>query len=56
MGRSDQASYLKVYDMYAPLLAWPTPETRQKLLKENYERLFDRARSRVRAWERGQAR
>jgi predicted TIM-barrel fold metal-dependent hydrolase len=52
----DQASYLKVYDMYAPLLGRLTPETRQKLLKENYERLFDRARSRVRAWERAQAR
>jgi hypothetical protein len=25
--------------------------TRQMVLKENYERLFDRARQQVRAWE-----
>ena len=51
----DQASYLKVYDMYAPLLAKLTPETRQKLLKGNYERLFDEARREVRAWEKAHA-
>jgi predicted TIM-barrel fold metal-dependent hydrolase len=49
----DQASYLKVYDMYAPLLAMLTPEAKQKLLKGNYERLFDAARVKVRAWEAG---
>jgi len=49
---SDQAKYLKVYDMYAPLLAKLTPQTREKLLKGNYERLFDAARTRVRAWEK----
>ena len=48
---TEQAKYLKVYDMYAPLLAQLTPEARQKLLKGNYERLFDEARRRVRAWE-----
>jgi len=47
----DQASYLKVYDMYAPLRAKLTPEARQMLLKGNYERLFDAARVKVRAWE-----
>jgi len=47
----DQASYLTVYNMYAPLLAKLTPEARQKLLKGNYERLFDAARVKVRAWE-----
>jgi predicted TIM-barrel fold metal-dependent hydrolase len=51
----DQASYLKVYDMYAPLLAKLTPEARQKLLKGNYERLFDAARVKVRAWEKAHA-
>jgi predicted TIM-barrel fold metal-dependent hydrolase len=51
----DQAAYLKVYDMYAPLLAKLTPETRQKLLKGNYERLFDKARREVRAWEKAHA-
>jgi hypothetical protein len=48
----DQASYLKVYDMYAPLFAKLTPEVREKLLRGNYERLFDEARRRVREWEK----
>jgi predicted TIM-barrel fold metal-dependent hydrolase len=49
---TDQRAYLKIYDMYQPLLAKLTPETRQKLLKGNYERVFDQARIKVRAWER----
>ncbi len=52
VGPTDQAKYLKVYDMYAPLFAKLTPEASQKLRLGNYERLFDQARSRVRAWER----
>jgi predicted TIM-barrel fold metal-dependent hydrolase len=48
---SDQAKYLKVYGMYAPLFAKLTPEASEKLRKGNYERLFDEARRRVRAWE-----
>jgi hypothetical protein len=52
VGPTDQARYLKVYDMYAPLFAKLTPEASQKLRLGNYERLFDQARSRVRAWER----
>jgi predicted TIM-barrel fold metal-dependent hydrolase len=49
---TDQAKYLKVYDMYAPLFAKLTPEASEKLRKGNYERLFDEARRKVRAWER----
>jgi predicted TIM-barrel fold metal-dependent hydrolase len=49
---TEQAKYLKVYDMYAPLLAKLTPEASEKVRKGNYERLFDRARLRVRDWER----
>jgi predicted TIM-barrel fold metal-dependent hydrolase len=49
---TEQAKYLKVYDLYAPLFAALTPEAREKLLKGNYERLFDQARQRVRAWEK----
>lgn len=49
---ADAAKYYKVYDLYAPLLARLTPEARGKLLKGNYERLFDRARAAVRAWEK----
>jgi hypothetical protein len=49
---TDQASYLKILDMYKPLLEKLTPEAKQKLLKGNYERLFDAARVKVRAWEK----
>jgi predicted TIM-barrel fold metal-dependent hydrolase len=48
---SDQAKYLTIYDLYAPLFEKLTPEARTKLLKGNYERLFDKARRDVRAWE-----
>jgi predicted TIM-barrel fold metal-dependent hydrolase len=48
----DQKSYLKVYDLYAPLFAKLTPEASEKLRKGNYERLFNEARAKVRAWEK----
>jgi predicted TIM-barrel fold metal-dependent hydrolase len=48
----DQASYLKILDMYKPLFAKLTPDAKQKLLKGNYEKLFDAARVKVRAWEK----
>jgi predicted TIM-barrel fold metal-dependent hydrolase len=51
----DQASYLKIIDMYKPLLDKLTPETREKIMKGNYERLFDAARIKVRAWEKAHA-
>ena len=44
-------SMIGVYEAYAPLWEALTPEARAKVLKGNYERLFDSARSRVRAWE-----
>ncbi|HEX6851411.1 MAG TPA: amidohydrolase family protein [Candidatus Polarisedimenticolaceae bacterium] len=47
-----QEKYLKVYDLYAPLFAQLAPDAKEKLLKVNYERLFDRARAKVRAWEK----
>jgi predicted TIM-barrel fold metal-dependent hydrolase len=53
---SEQAKYLKVYDMYAPLFAKLTPAASDKVRKGNYERLFDEARRRVRAWENAHAR
>jgi hypothetical protein len=49
---TDQKAYLKIYDLYAPLLAQLSPETREKFLKKNYERVFDEGRRRVRAWEK----
>jgi hypothetical protein len=51
VGPTDQAKYLKVYDLYAPLFAKLTPEASEKVRKKNYERIFDEARRRVRAWE-----
>ncbi len=52
----EQGAYLKVYDMYAPLFAKLTPEASEKVRKGNYERLFDRARTQVRAWEKANPR
>jgi predicted TIM-barrel fold metal-dependent hydrolase len=49
---TEQGKYLKTYDIYQPLLAKLTPEAKQKLLKGNYERMFDEARRKVRAWEK----
>ena len=48
---SDQNEYFKTYRAYDAL--WPllTSEASLKLRKGNYERLFDEARRRVRAWE-----
>ena len=48
----DQKAYLKTYDLYQPMLALLTPEAKQKFLRGNYERLFDAARIKVRAWEK----
>jgi hypothetical protein len=47
----DQATYLRVYYIYEPVWKLLTPEAREKVRKGNYERLFDAARTRVRAWE-----
>jgi len=53
---TEQAKYLAVYDLYAPLFASLTPEASEKLRLRNYERLFDEARVKVRAWEAKHAR
>jgi hypothetical protein len=47
----DQAKYLKVYHQYEPVWSLLTADAREKVKKGNYERLFDAARTRVRAWE-----
>jgi predicted TIM-barrel fold metal-dependent hydrolase len=51
---STQEQYLKVYQQYAPLWKLLNDKTREKVLKGNYERLFDEARQKVRAWEMAQ--
>jgi len=48
---SNQESYLKTYHQYLPLWALLDQETSEKVRKANYERLFDAARQKVRAWE-----
>ncbi len=49
------AAQVAVFDAYAPLWALLTPEASFKVRKGNYERLFDEARVKVRAWERAHA-
>jgi hypothetical protein len=48
----DQASYLRVFYQYEPLWKALSPEASRKVRKENYIRLFDAARTKVRAWEK----
>ncbi len=47
----DAQSHFNVYEMYAPLWQKLTAEASEKIRKSNYERLFDAARTKVRAWE-----
>ncbi|MBL7965096.1 MAG: amidohydrolase family protein [Flavobacteriales bacterium] len=46
-----QEKHLKVYRMYVPLWKALTPSTSHAVRLGNYERLFDDARGKVRAWE-----
>jgi Amidohydrolase len=48
----DQAAQLRVYHLWDPVWALLTPEASLKIRKGNYERIFDGARARVRAWEK----
>jgi predicted TIM-barrel fold metal-dependent hydrolase len=50
----DTGSYLKTYRDYAPLWEMLDAETSALIRKGNYERLFDAANRRVRAWEAAQ--
>jgi hypothetical protein len=43
--------YFAVIAKYAPVLDRLTPAARAKVLRTNYERIFDEGRRRVRAWE-----
>jgi len=47
----NQEKYLKVYNQYEPLWKLLSPLASEKVRKENYERIFDEARQRVRSWE-----
>jgi hypothetical protein len=48
----DQATQLRVYHLWDPVWALLTPEASLKVRKGNYQRIFDAARARVRAWEK----
>jgi predicted TIM-barrel fold metal-dependent hydrolase len=48
----DQGAYLRVYNQYEPMLKLLSSNARDKLLKGNYERIFDAARLKVRSWEK----
>lgn len=48
----DQATHLAVYRIYEPFWRLLTPEASRQVRLGNYERLFDEARRRVRAWEK----
>lgn len=47
----DKELYMSVYQMYSPLWEKLSPEAKEKVLKGNYERLFDQAAEKVRKWE-----
>ena len=47
----NQEKYLKVYNQYEPFWKLLTPEASEKVRKQNYERIFDAARRKVRNWE-----
>jgi hypothetical protein len=48
----DQATQLRVFHLWDGIFAQLTPEASHAIRFGNYERLFDTARARVRAWER----
>jgi hypothetical protein len=49
---ADQATQLRVFHLWDRIFARLTPEASHAIRLGNYERLFDAARTRVRAWER----
>jgi hypothetical protein len=48
---TSQEKHLGIYHIYDPLWKLLTPDAREKILKKNYESLFDKSRKDVRAWE-----
>ena len=52
---ASQDKHFEVYRMYGPLWDLLTLQAREKILKKNYEKLFDKARMDVRAWEKANA-
>jgi predicted TIM-barrel fold metal-dependent hydrolase len=52
---SGPAPYFAVFEMWAPVFKQLTPEASRQVRLGNYERVFDEARRRVRAWEAANA-
>ena len=48
----DQDAQLRVFHLWDPVFALLTPEASADIRFRNYERIFDQARIRVRAWEK----
>jgi hypothetical protein len=48
---ADQSKYTKVFHQYEPLWKLLDSETSRKVRLQNYERVFDEARRKVRSWE-----
>jgi hypothetical protein len=48
---ADQARYLRVFVLYEPLWKALDADTSRKVRLQNYERIFDEARRKVRSWE-----
>jgi hypothetical protein len=46
-----QADYLKAFDVYQRLWDRLDADTASKVKVQNFERIFDAARQKVRAWE-----
>ena len=51
VGPRTPEKYFKVFETYEPLWELLSPEASELVRKGNYERIFDAARTRVRAWE-----
>ena len=49
---AEEATQLRVYEMWDPVWKLLSPEAARKVRLENYERLFDAGRVKVRAWEK----
>ncbi len=52
VAQADAAKYYAVFDLYRALFERLSPAASQKLRTGNYQRLFDEARRKVRAWEK----
>ena len=50
----NQEKYLKIYYQYDPLWRLLDKQTSEKVRMRNYQRIFDAARVKVRAWEKAQ--